>query len=373
MIQVKVALEVITSMFSAGENVKKAEFRVTELKALLRSTFREFFEYESLDDLKNKEEVLFGSTNRKSSVTIRMEKNTNFQPEYEKLVLHKKLTAQAIPRETKINVIFQSREEKNLQIYLVILKLASITGALGKRSRKGMGAFKIVDISNEIIDVNKGFQYLLNGFEEKFKIGDKTYNIELRKVAIEKERDSDSYIKYKILHNSNMVDIHYVKYLHKIFLGTFKKEESDAKINDILRKISTLTSIRLSESRNFLSDEVNKKLKDKDLELIFNKEILGNYNYKIGKEIIRSLLGRFASPIYITIYQETHEDGVKNYLIIKEINYNYVYKEILKKKAKEIKSSNNNDKEILDQMKSNDSDYIQNYVNKIIEVCGVKQ
>lgn len=369
MIQVKVALEVITSMFSAGENVKKAEFRVTELKALLRSTFREFFKYESLDDLKNKEEVLFGSTNKKSPVTMRVGKNSYFKPENEKL--HKNLNAQAIPRGTKIDVIFQSREEKYLQIYLVILKLASITGALGKRSRKGMGAFKIVDISNEIIDVNKSFEYLLNGFEEK--LGGKTYNIELRKVAIEKERDSDSYIKYKILHNSNMIDIHYVKYLHKISLGTFKKEESDAKINDILRKISTLTSIRLSESRNFLSDEVNKKLKDKDLELIFNKEILGNYNYKIGKEIIRSLLGRFASPIYITIYQETHENGVKNYLIIKEINYNYVYKEILKKKAKEIKSSNNNDKEILDQMKSNDSDYIQNYVNKIIEVCGVKQ
>ena len=83
--------------------------------------------------------------------------------------------------ELEINIIFQGRNENILKIYLDILKLASITGGLGKRSRKGMGAFKIKEINSDMLDINKRFGDLLNSYNE-FEAGSNRYIIKTRKT-----------------------------------------------------------------------------------------------------------------------------------------------------------------------------------------------
>lgn len=55
MLERQVSIRLLTPMFSSGSDVSKAEFRITELKALMRSTFREFFEYETVEELKEAE------------------------------------------------------------------------------------------------------------------------------------------------------------------------------------------------------------------------------------------------------------------------------------------------------------------------------
>ncbi|EQB3099337.1 type III-B CRISPR module RAMP protein Cmr1 [Clostridium botulinum] len=400
--RVKVTLEVVTDMFSEGiKSNKEAEFRIPELKALLRLTFREFFHYTSLDDLKEKEELLFGSTNKKSPVIIKFTQNNKIRfNDKKKFVLHKNMDKEAIPSGTKFNITFQSRDKEYLRAYLVILRLASITGALGKRSRKGMGAFKIIDVDNKVIDINKSFKDLLNGYKEEFKIGKKIYIIKIRKFSIQKQ-DEYNCIKYKIECNDNMQNIHYAKNIYKIYLGNLTKEKSREKIDCILTNFSCLTHDRLRNMNKLLSKETIKKIEKKTgekienkkkLESLFNKDVLGNYNYKYNlkeKKITKKgILTRFACPVYITIYGNTQGELIENYLIIKELNYNYVYKKIIDKKVSDkIRKLENYNKKVtyenrekirkeiecqLEEMKPIDEYYVEEFINKTIKCCEVK-
>ncbi|NFK42097.1 type III-B CRISPR module RAMP protein Cmr1 [Clostridium botulinum] len=390
--KVKVTLEVVTPMFSTGSNInKEAEFRITELKALIRSIFREFYNYDSEDDLKKKEEILFGSTNKKSPVSIRFGYNKkNIFTGKKNLVLHKEVLVEAIPIGTTINIIFQGRNEKILKVYSNILKLASIVGGLGKRSRKGMGSFKIKDIVSETNDINNRFENLLNECNE-LEIEGKKYVIETRNFLI--DENEDDYIRYKIEYDNNIPNIHYAKYIHKIFIGnSINEKDQREKIKNILKKISELTHKRLIKAKDFLSeDSVNeiKKLTNKDicdeevLELVLNKDILGNYNYNNKDSCKRGLsyksdLTRFASPIYVTVYQQVQGKSIKNYIIIEELNYNYIYNEIINirrnKKEKELKNKNKENiaKEInkeVEEFKPMDEEYIKSYINEIKKCC----
>ncbi|KYN79033.1 type III-B CRISPR module RAMP protein Cmr1 [Clostridium sporogenes] len=401
--RIKVTLEVVTDMFSEGiKSNKEAEFRIPELKALLRSAFREFFYYTSLDDLKEKEELLFGSTNKKSPVIIKFTQNNKIRfNDKKKFVLHKNMDKEAIPSGTKFNITFQSRDQKYLRAYLVILKLASITGALGKRSRKGMGAFKVINLDNKIIDINKSFEDLLCGYREEFETNEKIYVIKTRKFLKEKQY-KDSCVKYIIECDANMPqDIHYAKSIYKIYLGNLTNEKSMEKIDCILRKFSWLTHDRLSNINKIFSKETIKKIEketgekinnEKSLEFLFNKDVLGNYNYKYNlkeKKITKkSILTRFACPVYITIYQNTQGELIENYLIIKELNYNYVYKKIIDKKVSDkIRKLENYNKKViyenrekirkkiecqLEEMKPIDEYYVEEFINKTIKCCEVK-
>ncbi|WP_055666012.1 type III-B CRISPR module RAMP protein Cmr1 [Desnuesiella massiliensis] len=334
-----IILELITNMFSAGADGHTAEFRITELKALMRSTFREFFEYTNLEDLNEKEAILFGSTKRKSPVMMRMTGGNIRRNIEEKLVLHKENIKKipALLSGTEINIVFECRNIKFLELYIDILKLAAITGGLGKRSRKGMGSFKIKSIDGEIISTNC-FENLKELSEErKFETTDskgfkKTYAFKIRKFSIDKLK-KDSYVKY-IIECNNMPNIHYAKYLHKI------KIENE-NIMNILKNISELTHKRLEDCEGFISKETNFKLKEENL----NKEVLGNF--KGGK------LLRFASPVYVTL----HEEGNDPYIIIKELNYKYIYEhEQIKEKELDL-----------------DSKYIAGYINEILQCCGGKR
>ena len=68
-----------------------------------------------------------------------------------------------------------------------------------------------------------------------------------------------SILYIKIEFDSNMPNIHYVKYLHKIFLGNLTEEESKNKIDDVLKKVSKLTHDRLSEGREFFCKKTIEK------------------------------------------------------------------------------------------------------------------
>ena len=68
--KVKIKLKTISPLTSFGAYKNQREFRVTEIKALLRSTFRELYYFKDIEDMKRKENFLFGSTENKSPVSI---------------------------------------------------------------------------------------------------------------------------------------------------------------------------------------------------------------------------------------------------------------------------------------------------------------
>lgn len=336
MFKKEVSLEVVTPMFSTRAN-KKAEFRITELKALLRSTFREFFEYSSIDDLKESEAILFGSTEIKSPVSIKFAEKIETKSDNSILIYrnnNKDFELKALQSGDKINLIFQSRNKEILELYMFILQLASITGGLGKRSRKAMGSFKITGVEKDInledlvqSNNNNPISFCINS--KNLKGVEKKYVFKLRKfIKIKDIEYKDDYIRYKIEYKNGMPNIHYVKRLHKIGI----KNSNDSREN-ILRKISYLTHERLVNYKNFISSNTPKIAKN------LNKEILGN--------IPNGNLSRFASPVYITIHQQKEN----TYVIIKELNFDYIYdgKKLTRKDL--------------------DSQYISGFINRIKEIC----
>jgi CRISPR-associated protein Cmr1 len=131
-----VELETITHMFSYGSDKYKPEFRVTELKSLMRNTFREFYDFKNLKEMKEKEAELFGDLNKASPVKIILKK-TDIEPFEEYLLPHKitekeKSLMKCIKDRRKFNIIFVSNHYEKLICYLIILIQSSILGAFLK-------------------------------------------------------------------------------------------------------------------------------------------------------------------------------------------------------------------------------------------------
>lgn len=323
-----VEVELISYMFSSGGNKEIAEFRITELKALLRSTFRVLFKFESKENLKQLEDELFGSTSTKAKVSIKLGKNMSDMSKCiskQNMLPHKKQSIEAINVATKIKINFDTYEDKYIYIYLDILQLAVITGSMGKRSRKGFGSFKI----NKIELNNNNYEILL-GIEpiEVFnKVLIKYENNEtLRLRKIKRLDNTLEFAKY-----SSELDYNYVKKIH------FIKLEKD--IDYVLKEISELTHKR-TNIEEFMGNENG----DIDIKNI-KKDLLGNHNNR--------RIQRFASPIHISFFESTADEN-QQYVVIKELNYDYMKQKLEISKIKE------NDNEA----------YVNQFVKKIKEVIG---
>jgi len=73
-------VEVVTPMFLGGANTQDAELRVPSIKGMLRFWWRATCGIDSLKKMKEKEAEIFGSTDRKASFSIQIEKPDNTKP-----------------------------------------------------------------------------------------------------------------------------------------------------------------------------------------------------------------------------------------------------------------------------------------------------
>lgn len=313
----KVNLEIITPLFSSGNDTRKAEFRVPELKYLLRRTFREFYKFKSLDELKELELLLFGGItdsvkserSRKSPVSIRLNEVVNINKELDKknnkdiLVPHKNFKGNSIKIGKIISVVFQSYNKELIQIYSELLLLASYFGSLGKRSRKGMGSFRIKLFDSDVLDYKLDLiDKVLECKNNEIKVfkdriiskNDKEYKIIMNTWIIEK---NDNGFKIDIKNEKSIG----ISYARKIYI---KKVKSD--FGDLLCHISEMTHKRLcrKDVKNLIHINDEEKLED-------IMSVLGeNRNSK----------DKFASSIWASLAQ-TEE---KSYFVIKELNYDYL-------------------------------------------------
>lgn len=317
MLERQVSIRLLTPMFSSGSDVSKAEFRITELKALMRATFREFFEYRTVADLKEAEGFLFGNTERKSPVMILNGKSkiNSINGDFRNMVLHKeyeKYKKKALVENVEIKIRFRSKDEEILNLWMQILQLAAWTGGLGKRSRKGMGVFQIC----KILDTDKNEEIELFKFEKLMEELNKKIKFKIEKKEVDKVNE--------YIFNYDKSDIINVNYIRKLIIVRTQFDSNFNSKTNLLYKISDLTHQRLS----------GEEFKDKEL---YNKHILGN---------CRGSLSRFASPVCITLYEFKSE----KYLIIKELNYDYIYNEKFKEQ-------------------SGDKKYIQWYIDEIKDIA----
>lgn len=159
----EIGCEVLTPMFSAGYDKRKAEYRVTEVKALMRYTFRIANHAEKINELFKQERQWFGGASEEGKkritasplrLTLDPTERLWFGNGREKLLLHgnkKNMASQpCFMKDTSIT--FNVRTSQNLLeqkppiSYENLLQLSFLLGGLGKRSRKGRGNVAVLSV-----------------------------------------------------------------------------------------------------------------------------------------------------------------------------------------------------------------------------------
>ncbi|WP_032123135.1 type III-B CRISPR module RAMP protein Cmr1 [Clostridium amazonitimonense] len=339
----EITLEVITPMLSFGDNTKKSEFRITELKSLMRNTFREIYSFNDRKDMKEKEDALFGSIEKKSPMSIKIKsielrgKETVFMLPHKtvrpgKKIGEEKAETSCLGSSSEIVLYMITSNDSNIELYINLLIQASIIGSMGKRSRKGFGSFKITDIvgvkNNKYKDIlNKSpIEVLKECDNDSHKIRE----IQYESNGIEKLSFNDPILK------KNELDFPYIKKLN------FIKIQEDKKYLDLIYHISELTHDRLPSKKieeDFIASISNKGL--------INRNILGNCRFQ-SKSI-----SRFASPICVSFW----ENRTDRYMVIKELNYDYILNKLEIKDAKSKKAN---------------EDYIQKYIDELVNKGGLE-
>ncbi|QXM05367.1 type III-B CRISPR module RAMP protein Cmr1 [Crassaminicella indica] len=345
--KVKINLEIVTHMLSFGNNTEKPEFRIPELKALMRNIFRELYDFKDVDDMKNKEEILFGSLKKKSPISLKLKSMKVFNEEVEVLPHKKSVKMKAIPPKTKVTLYMFGRDEEKLDMYMILLILSSIIGSLGRRSRKGFGSFKIIRIEGEKESQYKEYGELISKsavdiFRKLEEICcDKFYK--MRKIDIYKDKhDRLSIVNIKDFSNKYKLNYPYAEKIHII------KIEKNIRYKELIKYISKLTHDRLCfniKGRKDFREGIPYKYR-------VDKNILGNYRSN----------SRFAAPVVVSFW----ENSKNKYLILKELNINYQLQALCKQ---ENKGKKQEEKYSYKEFEKANISYVDKYINKLIYIA----
>lgn len=224
-----ITLKTLTPLCSHGFNPLKPEFRITELKSLMRFWWRAINTFGDLKTMKQKEGELFGSTTLKSPLQIRLDidgENTINTAGKESWLNR----TSGICSEKKISLIFTYYDDKSQDLmtyYINLLKVALILGGLGKRSRRGGGGLKLVEIDKKKCDQKNIFTLLNEAF------------LELKIHADFDFQDN----KITRTNSSKLIDEKSYPFLKKIIIGSkgLNLEDFKQKIKNAMKQTSNLT------------------------------------------------------------------------------------------------------------------------------------
>jgi CRISPR-associated protein Cmr1 len=162
--------ETITPMFLAGADGQTPELRAPSIKGALRFWWRAMHGDLVLEELKEKEEEIFGSTKKRSSIIIRVNPNevaSDFQIDGNKLenktssdyffysLIHgyqennAKQYKKGIKENFPFKIEIRSRTEANLKEAIKAFRFLVYLGGLGTRCRRCAGAFRVIEITDE--------------------------------------------------------------------------------------------------------------------------------------------------------------------------------------------------------------------------------
>ena len=141
--------EVVTPLFLGGADPQKAELRVPPIKAAMRFWWRAL-NPQRIENVKDSEEKLFGDAGEKygrSILTLAVKDCRISESDYQPLPHH-----EAKPKNFKIQCIKGSFKIviKGSKLHHSLFELFCLLGGIGKRSRRGFGSIRIVNINGEL-------------------------------------------------------------------------------------------------------------------------------------------------------------------------------------------------------------------------------
>ncbi|MBT1247060.1 MULTISPECIES: type III-B CRISPR module RAMP protein Cmr1 [unclassified Thermosipho (in: thermotogales)] len=219
---------VVTPMLCYGADKKYGlEIRAQSLKGVMRFWWRALNGHLSIDTLRKKEANIFGGVGKddgKSKFSIKIV-GVNGKTEYEYVLPHKKTFKRKafIPYETSFNVEmkFWKKDEELVTTIKDLFILISILGGVGRRTRRGFGSFKIIEINGENFDYEK--------YVDLEKMANLMNKISKSEHFSVEKNDKSSKIKTKFCKKENKYP--YVKFIE------FGKEYDN--YDELLKKIST--------------------------------------------------------------------------------------------------------------------------------------
>lgn len=159
---VKLECEIISPMFLSGANINNCELRPPSVKGVLRYWWRATHEHLMLSDLKKRENEIFGGAGKESKqsdlfIDIPQRTLTQSLKLGEKFLLpHKKEEREKVPRNAFLEgstfvINLGLKSERNIELTQVkaLFLLLSVLGGLGKRTRRGMGSFRVLSIDGK--------------------------------------------------------------------------------------------------------------------------------------------------------------------------------------------------------------------------------
>lgn len=151
MAQLEFTLQVVSPMFLNGANTKEPELRAASVRGQLRYWLRAYLgaQENTLSKIWEGESAVFGSTGRGSAVSVRVFGDVSKAKHSYAMLPHRKNEREqsfqrAISPEAKITLQLVTRPGVKIpDNALTALKLWSLLGGLGKRSRRMFGAFSV--------------------------------------------------------------------------------------------------------------------------------------------------------------------------------------------------------------------------------------
>lgn len=185
---IKFECEVIAPMFLAGANGKTPELRPPSIKGSMRFWWRAMNGHLPIDKLKGEEGMIFGSSDvnmGRSKFSIRTLGNNlkinKYSPLPHKITKGFEPKLDGISCGQKISIILSCRHGE-IDRYADILKASLILGGLGKRSRRGFGSVRILNVDGQPCDFNYTIEAILKLIN---CIGDNKYAINKHEGKIE--------------------------------------------------------------------------------------------------------------------------------------------------------------------------------------------
>jgi len=176
-------VEVVTPMFLGGADTKKAELRVPSIKGALRFWWRVIYGSDDLEDMKKREDSIFGSTTEKASFSLQLRDTESIKPvlanppqgikvptqskgktfsisiieylayglyEYRKDQKKNIFIKEHLPSGKKFRIVFIIKNELFNDQILDSLKMLTNYGGLGSHSRNGFGSINIDSLSRPV-------------------------------------------------------------------------------------------------------------------------------------------------------------------------------------------------------------------------------
>lgn len=207
-------IKILTEMQSHGADTKKAIFRITELKAVMRFWWRAIncFNTSEHKDILKCEEYIFGGTTKergeKSPVMIKFrERSANLSE------INQKIKSSCFDEQFIKLTMVVNHDKIDIDYYLELLQIASFFGNLGSKSTKGFGSFtvdsdkvgfeliKLNNIGNKLKALNKKTFEICNSLDnEKDIIGEVDYNFNRTDLTLKRDciNSNDAFYLQKV-------------------------------------------------------------------------------------------------------------------------------------------------------------------------------